>query len=113
MSVTEKENLELESRIQEMERERDIFKNERDELRELHNAGIKEAYRICGIEDDGEYRWKWVLLEFNSMVKKIKELEEGIKEIENLEGDKPRAYCPWCEQYILHIKKLKEKLICP
>lgn len=40
-----------------------IARNERDDLRRLHIAGCREAYKICGVEDDGEYRWKWVLLE--------------------------------------------------
>lgn len=32
-------------------------------------AGFKEAYRKLGIEDDGEYRWKWLLLEIGDLKK--------------------------------------------
>ena len=32
------------------------------------DAGFQEAYRILGIEDDGEYRWKWLLLELDSLM---------------------------------------------
>lgn len=70
-----------EGKIKELELSINIFKDERDELRSLHDAGIKEAYRICGVEDDGEYRWKWVLLELSTLVRKVKELTEGIENV--------------------------------
>lgn len=38
-----------------------------EESRTLHVAGMREAYRLLGIEDDGEYRWKWLLLELSKV----------------------------------------------
>ena len=70
---------ELEERVKELERDIDIAKNETKELRSLHDAGIKEVYRLCGVEDDGEYRWKWVLLELSSRIYRIKKLEVAIE----------------------------------
>ena len=66
-------------KVKELEGTIDIAKDEVKELRSLHDAGIKEAYRICGVEDDGEYRWKWVLLELSSRVDRIKELEARVE----------------------------------
>lgn len=61
-----------EKRVEELE-------SEVKELRNLHDAGCREAYKICGTEDDGEYRWKWVLLELSSRVNRIGELKNGIR----------------------------------
>jgi len=73
-----------EARVKELERNVDIAKDEVKELRSLHDAGIKEAYRICGVEDDGEYRWKWVLLELSSRINRIKELEKDKSDLSGI-----------------------------
>ena len=71
-------------KVKELEGNIDIAKDEIKELRSLHDAGIKEAYRICGVEDDGEYRWKWVLLELSSRVNRIKELEKDKSDLSGI-----------------------------
>jgi hypothetical protein len=48
--------------IEQLQRDNAALTFERDELRELHTDGCRQAYQYMGIEDDGEYRWKWVLL---------------------------------------------------
>jgi hypothetical protein len=50
------------------------------EMCERHDAGFKEAYKILGIEDDGEYRWKWLLLELSSL---MRDHNRAISETEN------------------------------
>lgn len=52
-----------------------------EEMISIRDAGFKEAYEILGIEDDGEYRWKWLLLELrrlkNNYDHAVEEIEDG------------------------------------
>jgi hypothetical protein len=38
------------------------------QLQDGHEAGFKELYKCTGIEDTGEYRWKWVISELEEFV---------------------------------------------
>lgn len=46
-------------------------------IRSINEGGFREAYEYLGIEDDGEYRWKWLLLELSN----VKELRAMLREI--------------------------------
>jgi len=45
-----------------------FWKTQSEEQSNTHVAGFKEVYRITGIEDTGEYRWKWLLMEIQEFV---------------------------------------------
>lgn len=53
---------ERDARIAELERESEIVAGVQKTICNVHEAGFREAYKMLGIEDDGEYRWKWLLL---------------------------------------------------
>ncbi|VWD40263.1 hypothetical protein BLA17378_07990 [Burkholderia aenigmatica] len=71
--------------------ELEAAKCERDELRELHTAGCREAYSKMGIEDDGEYRWKWVLLGISNLVGETAKLRAELeaREADRLDAERP------------------------
>lgn len=71
----------LSRELAESREECERYKFERDQLRGLHDTGIKEAYRICGVEDDGEYRWKWVLLELATLKAEKEKADQIIKDL--------------------------------
>lgn len=48
--------------------EQAYMEHEADDLRRIHEAGCKRAYELMGIEDDGEYRWKWVALGISNLI---------------------------------------------
>lgn len=52
-----------------------------EEMGSTRDAGFKEAYKILDIEDDGEYRWKWLLLELQALKNNydhaVREIEDG------------------------------------
>ena len=45
-----------------------FYKGEYERLQANHQAGFKEIYARTGIEDTGEYRWKWVISELEEFV---------------------------------------------
>ncbi|CAG9259489.1 hypothetical protein BDI4_600036 [Burkholderia diffusa] len=65
--------------VAELRAELEAAKCECDELRDLHAAGCREAYSKMGIEDDGEYRWKWVLLGISGLVGDVKKFRAELE----------------------------------
>lgn len=63
--------------IKELQRDKAIAQSERDELRSMHTAGCQRAYEYMGIEDDGEYRWKWVLLGIAQLADEVSDLRSA------------------------------------
>lgn len=50
-----------------LERELEVALNDVGMLHDAHDGAVREAYRLLGIEDDGELRWKWVMLELSKL----------------------------------------------
>lgn len=63
------------NQLTQLRAENEYLKSEWDALDESRIAFVKEAYKLLGIEDDGEYRWKWVLLGIHS----LKEERDGFE----------------------------------
>jgi hypothetical protein len=45
-----------------------FWETQSEEQSNTHVAGFQEMYRRTGIEDTGEYRWKWLLMEIQEFV---------------------------------------------
>lgn len=59
-----------------------------DNMREYHDACIKELYRLLDIDsNDGEYRFKWVSLELGKLLREVKTLREENKKLRRLLGE--------------------------
>lgn len=55
----------------------DRANHEETSMRDYHDACMKELYRMLNIDgSNGEYRFKWVALEINNLLHRLKGLEK-------------------------------------
>lgn len=71
------------AQLTQLRAENEYFKSERDALDESRIAFVKEAYKLLNIEDDGEYRWKWVLLGIHNLKTERNKAEAFARDIAN------------------------------
>ena len=58
----------------------DFLRAENSELRDYHDACIKELYRLLDIDDsDEEYRFKWVALAVANQGRQVREYKEALE----------------------------------
>lgn len=71
-----------ESEMAEVREQKDLAAHELEMLRDQHEACIKDAYQMLGIDgSDGEFRYKWVALEISCVVRERDELRAELERV--------------------------------